>query len=295
MKSFFQKRLWVVLLATLSLGALTILSLSLNEVPFNEGRRYGPKQPADGPATSPQDVVNIFQDVNLWKAILLFVLIMLMILLVGLLLSAELRKRLFRMMLRTALTAFAVYYLMKNYGDRFLLFPQLFANQPLENPDVVNAQPPPTFQPPQVSSLFSYVVSFAFALLLIVVIWVLYRNWQKYAALHTPKTLDEIARIARTSLNDLSSGRESSDVIISCYLRMSDVVADKQKLHREIAMTPQEFAVRLERAGLPGDAVRRLTRLFEMVRYGDRKSAPKDVTEAVSCLNTILYYCGETI
>jgi hypothetical protein len=60
-------------------------------------------------------------------------------------------------------------------------------------------------------------------------------------------------------------------------------------------MTPNEFAIRLERAGLPGDAVRRLTRLFEMVRYGDRKSAPKDISEAVTCLNTILHYCGETI
>jgi hypothetical protein len=94
-------------------------------------------------------------------------------------------------------------------------------------------------------------------------------------------------------LNDLNTGRDSSDVIINCYLRMSDVVADKRKLQREIAMTPQEFALRLERAGLPGDAVGRLTRLFEIVRYGDRKSAPKDVNEAVSCLNTILHYCGE--
>ena len=53
--------------------------------------------------------------------------------------------------------------------------------------------------------------------------------------------------------------------------------------------------LRLERAGLPGDAVRRLTRLFETVRYGDKRSAPKDVSEAVNCLNTILHYCGETI
>ena len=48
-------------------------------------------------------------------------------------------------------------------------------------------------------------------------------------------------------------------------------------------------------AGLPGDAVRRLTRLFESVRYGDRKSPPKDVNEAVTCLNTILHYCGEPV
>jgi hypothetical protein len=76
---------------------------------------------------------------------------------------------------------------------------------------------------------------------------------------------------------------------------MSDVVSNKRHLHRAIAMTPHEFALRLEQAGLPGDAVSRLTRLFEAVRYGDRKSSPKDVNEAVNCLTTILHYCGEPV
>ena len=84
-------------------------------------------------------------------------------------------------------------------------------------------------------------------------------------------------------------------MIINCYLKMSDVVSEKRKLRREIAMTPQEFALRLERAGLPGDAVRRLTGLFEMVRYGDRKSAPKDVTEGGELFNAILRSCGEVV
>jgi hypothetical protein len=123
----------------------------------------------------------------------------------------------------------------------------------------------------------------------------LYRGWRKYQASRNEKPLDEIARIARSSLDDLTSGRNSTDVIINCYLRMSDVVSNTRQLHRDIAMTPHEFALRLERAGLPGDAVGRLTRLFEGVRYGDRKSGPKDVNEAVSCLKTILHYCGEPV
>jgi hypothetical protein len=127
------------------------------------------------------------------------------------------------------------------------------------------------------------------------VLWGLYRGWKKYRLRHAEQPLDEIARIARSSLDDLASGRNSSDVIINCYLRMSDVVSSRRQLHRDIAMTPHEFALRLERAGLPGDAVNRLTRLFEAVRYGDRKSAPKDITEAVNCLKTILHYCGEPI
>jgi hypothetical protein len=60
-------------------------------------------------------------------------------------------------------------------------------------------------------------------------------------------------------------------------------------------MTPAEFASRLQEAGLPGDAVRRLTRLFEGVRYGQRKVGPKDVNEAVACLTAILQYCGEPV
>jgi hypothetical protein len=149
--------------------------------------------------------------------------------------------------------------------------------------------------PSEISPTFSYLISFGVALLLLVILWVLYRGWQRYIALSNKKPLEEIARIARSSLKDLSSGRDSSDVIINCYLRMSDIVSNKRHLHRSIAMTPHEFALRLEQAGQPADAVSRLTRLFEGVRYGDRKSSAQDVREAVSCLTTILHYCGEPV
>ena len=92
-------------------------------------------------------------------------------------------------------------------------------------------------------------------------LWALYRGWRDTSSDNTKKPLEEIAKIARSSLDDLSSGRNSSDVIINCYLRMSDVVSSRRQLQREIAMTPHEFALRLEQAGLPGDAVTRLTRL----------------------------------
>ena len=105
----------------------------------------------------------------------------------------------------------------------------------------------------------------------------------------------KIAGIARSSLRDISSGRDSTDVIINCYFRMSDVVADKRNLNRSAAMTPHEFAGRLEQAGLPGDAVRRLTRLFEKVRYGGHRTDSSAVNEAVACLTTILHYCGEAV
>src|SRR5215216_1232828 len=283
MRSFLRKKLWIILLATLALGALTVLALSLDEVPFNEGQRYGQSEAAAPPPVSAQDVTDAWVNIPFWKQLVVWGLVSLMVLLVGLLLSPELRKRLFKLLFRMAVTVAGMYYLFKFYGDRIFNLQQL-GHAAAQPGDAANTQPVPTFQPPQISPMFSYLVSFGFALLWIAVMWGLYQGWKKYVALNTKKPLDEIAHIARSSLNDLRSGRESSDVIINCYLRMSDVVADKRHLQREVAMTPQEFALRLERAGLPGEAVRRLTRLFEMVRYGDRKSAPKDVNEAVSCL-----------
>jgi hypothetical protein len=217
-----------------------------------------------------------------------------MVILVGLLLSPQSRKRLYQIFLRVAVAALAMYFLVKNYPAslRGLFDWQQLGGDPAS---AANAPPMPEFQPPHVTPVFSYFVSFLCALAWVAVMWALYRGWKRYTAMSIRQPLSEIANIARSSLNDLSSGYDTSDVIINCYLRMSDVVADKRKLHREIAMTPQEFAVRLERAGLPADAVRRLTGLFEMVRYGDRKSAPRDVTEAVSCLNAILRSCGEAV
>jgi hypothetical protein len=222
-------------------------------------------------------------------------LLFLLVLLVGYLLPPEMRKLLIRRFIRLALTFWAILYFFENYSH---LIPGLnleVAEAPSGQGGNVQTVEAPAFVPTEISPTFSYLISFAVALLLLVILWVLYRGWQRYIALSSKKPLEEIARIARASLKDLSSGRDSSDVIINCYLRMSDVVSNKRHLHRSIAMTPHEFALHLEQAGLPADAVSRLTRLFEGVRYGDRKSSPKDVKEAVSCLTTILHYCGEPV
>jgi hypothetical protein len=225
-----------------------------------------------------------------WQQIVFWGLAGLMLVLIGLLLSPEMRKRLLRIFIRVAATFWALYFLIK----RGIIGPNFFGNgQAAPSSDLV--VPVPAFEPPQVSPTVSYLISFVFALIFLVVIWILYRGWKRYISLNTKKSLDEIAKIARSSLNDLTSGRNSSDVIVNCYLRMSDVVSDKRQLYRTTAMTPHEFAQHLEQAGLPGDAVRRLTRLFEGVRYGARKSGPQDINEAVSCLKTILHYCGEPV
>ena len=74
---------------------------------------------------------------------------------------------------------------------------------------------------------------------------------------------------------------------------MSRAVEKRHGLTRDVAMTSSEFARRLEMAGLPSEAVHTLTRLFESVRYGARRSTADEIDQAVKCLTVILNFCGE--
>jgi hypothetical protein len=107
--------------------------------------------------------------------------------------------------------------------------------------------------------------------------------------------LDELAQIASSSLESIQTGEDWENSIIQCYQRMSAVVNTRRKLSRQPAVTPTEFAYELELAGLPGEAVRRLTTLFERVRYGAKKTSRQDIHEAVDCLSTILHACHEAL
>jgi glucan phosphoethanolaminetransferase (alkaline phosphatase superfamily) len=294
MRSIFQNKLLIILLAVLALGALAVLASGIEQIRFHEAQQYSQKEAVSTEGEiSAQDVIEAWMSIPLWKQVLLWILLCMLIIIMAIMMTPEMRKRLLLFLFRLTVTMIAIYYYLKNYGANLLAKLNMNGVALTEPGSPVDTVPAPVFEPPPPSSTVSYLISFVFALLFVLTIWFMYRAWKKYLAANT-SSLKEIANIARSSLRDLSSGGDSSDVIIKCYLRMADVVADKRQLRREQAMTPQEFAMRLERAGLPGDAVQRLTRLFEAVRYGDRKSGPKEVNEAVGCLNTILYYCGET-
>ena len=294
MRSFFQNKRWVLLISTLAVGALTVLAIGLRDVSFREAQPFGQRE-ADTIQARP-NLGEILSEVSVQSQILLWVSLFLLVVLIAVLLSREMRKRFIRLFIRMAFTYWALYFFFTRYGDRIASLGQAlnFAgdNQPANG---AGALPPPVFEPPQETAWISYLVSLLFILLVAFLAWRFSRFWREYTRRAGSNSLEEIAKIARSSLRELSSGRESTDVIMNCYFRMSDVVADKRKLQRSAAMTPAEFAVRLEHAGLPGEAVKGLTRLFESVRYGGHRSGPREANEAVACLTTILHYCGETV
>jgi hypothetical protein len=76
-----------------------------------------------------------------------------------------------------------------------------------------------------------------------------------------------------------------------CYYEMSRVLRQQRGIRRHQAMTPREFATFLEEAGLPTEAVRRLTELFEQVRYGAKSPGRDEGAQALACLETIVEFC----
>jgi hypothetical protein len=271
-----------------------VLAVGLSDVPFRGAQTFRREENARAPGAVPQNLINSMVDIPLWQQISLLLLILIMIVLISALLSPELRKRLILIIIRVGITYWAFYIVFTRYRDMLM---QMGLNPSLQQAGgaSTSADVPPQFLPPQTISLTSYLVSFGIAILLILLAWKLFKFWQEYRASNAGLPLHKIARIARSSLNDLSSGRDSTDVIMNCYFRMSDVVESKRNLSRSKSMTPAEFALRLEQAGLPSDAVNRLTRLFERVRYGGYRSGTTEVNEAVSCLTTILHHCGEAV
>ncbi|WKZ38905.1 MAG: DUF4129 domain-containing protein [Anaerolineales bacterium] len=157
------------------------------------------------------------------------------------------------------------------------------------------AAAPQEFTPPEISNWLLYLVSLLTILSLIFAVWMAY-YWRRSRPLASRVTpLAEIGEAARLALDDLEAGLDERDAVVACYARMNEVVMRSQKIERDTSRTATEFAIRLEELGLPGSSVRRLTSLFEAVRYGARESRAVEVEEAKECLSEIAQYCGEAL
>jgi len=221
----------------------------------------------------------------LWKMLLFWLAFLVNVILFFFLLPPEVRKRIVRQVFSLAVS---VLILLMALRYHLIQLPNLSVKPP-DNGDqsASNLNPnsaAPVFHPPTMTPWLMFLISAVVLAVMLLLLWIGYRWWMRTYRQLTP--LNDIADIA---------GREWRDVIIQSYIRMGEVVSARRGLQRAQAVTPREFADRLERAGLPADAVQRLTRLFEAVRYGSRLSSQSDMNEAITCLNSILQACGVSL
>jgi hypothetical protein len=106
-----------------------------------------------------------------------------------------------------------------------------------------------------------------------------------------PSPLAELADQAEDAVKAIRTGADLRDTVVLCYYRMSQTLQEQRGIWRERDMTPREFETYLARSGIPGEHVRRLTRLFEKVRYGAKTVGAEDERQALSSLGAIVEYC----
>jgi len=109
--------------------------------------------------------------------------------------------------------------------------------------------------------------------------------WRKFRARSSP--LEQVAEEARKTIDEIRSGVDLKEGIIKCYYEMTRVLSEERGLKRRQTMTTREFEKQLEEAGLVSGHVKRLTRLFELVRYGSKDLGEREEREALDCLSAI--------
>ena len=282
----------LLLFCFIVLAAISLLASSLHDVRFQPGRSLPTHPSSDNPILL--QAPEVLEKTPLWKLLLFWLAFVVNMILFFYLLPPEVRKRILRQVISFSVGSLILLIALRY---RILQLPGLNSN-----PENIPGQPPPgqessqaapIFHPPLVTPWMTYLISVGILLGLLILAWIVTR-WQLRSRTHRYGSLKTIANIAQTSLDDLASGRDWGDIIIQSYARMSEVVSARRGLQRPDAATPREFAERLEHAGLPAEAVNRLTILFESVRYGTRKSDESDINEATACLASILQSCGES-
>jgi hypothetical protein len=290
MKRLLESKASVALMAITGLIAMLLLSAALRDLTFRLPEPFSFNLGGLLSLSSAGPAVNI----PVWRYVVFGGLLFLILAAILFFLDPELRKRILLRLLRFGLEMLALWILL-NYAYQRGSLKLLLNLSPAAgaSDSAATAQAgAPVYIPPQISPWLVLAVSFVIGLALVLLGWFIYTRRPK---LRAGQALDEVAGIAREALNELQPGHNWDDAIVRAYIRMNEVVTSERGLTRQPGSTPSEFAERMERIGLPGEAVRTLTRLFEAVRYGGKISSRAERDLAAAALGAILSNSGRRV
>jgi hypothetical protein len=106
--------------------------------------------------------------------------------------------------------------------------------------------------------------------------------------------LPELSETAQQTVQQIDAGGNFANAVLRCYAEMSRTLSDCRGIRHGYAMTPREFEAFLSEFGLPAEPVHQLTRIFEMVRYGNKAPRKDDEAIAIASLQVIVTACQHT-
>jgi VanZ family protein len=279
----------LILYLGIAIASIILLSTGLSELDFRSGRplnllglllqRIGSVRAAPPARLDTGDT-----SIDLLRVIFWIALIFSIIYAIG---SSRFRRQ----VLRTFLTVIFFVLAIDILRER-LQFGDLLSNQSAESAAAgqggAGLPNPPTFitNPP---TWFLLIVNLLLVLIFLGALWLLWRLLRP-----KPDTQALLVQEARAALTDLQAGGDLKNVVLRCYARMCRVLRESRNIERRRAMTPREFERHLAEIGLRDEHIRRLTRLFEGVRYGAKPSGRPEEREAIACLTAIVQNYEET-
>ena len=283
-----NQRTLTLLQLTVALAALLLLAAGMGGLRFEPGRdldlwgllignlRPMPLSPQPGSAGS--------LTIEPWMRIAFWLL--LAFTLAYALVSPEGRRRLFTTLIFVLLVLFIADRYRERVQEQSPETPvtEGLGDLPAADPALIPEPPPFITDPPL---WLTWAVDGVIALLFFFLLWYL---WRRLRPKPDPQSL--LVEEAASALAELEAGGDLRDVVLRCYAQMSAVLKASHRVERRQAMTPREFESHLAAAGLRDEHIHRLTRLFEMVRYGNQGSSGKTAQEASDCLQAIVQTYG---
>ena len=282
-----RRRLWTLVLLGIAVAAMVVLSAGLARLELLPGQPYS----LGGSLEVRPDVLTL-PPVGQVPVILrvLFVLVLLLtpVSIVYLIVSPRARKQ----VLRTVAFCVAFIFIIQLIRERLR---SLNGEAELTSSD--GSLPPGSFLTPPTAEFVasppawlilaaSLALALLIALILAGVVW-----WVWLRRRRAANALEQLAQEAQEALEVLQAGGDLRDSVLRCYFEMNRVLREQRGITRPEPTTPREFEKQLEQAGLPGEHVRRLTRLFEDVRYGAKVSGEHEERQAIACLTAIVEHC----
>ncbi|HVU14572.1 MAG TPA: DUF4129 domain-containing protein [Phototrophicaceae bacterium] len=157
-------------------------------------------------------------------------------------------------------------------------------------PPESNGIPPsvfPTEPPPWLTVAVIAVFAAAVIAVILLIFWLRNRNQPK-----ADLTMIALVEAAQSTIESIQAGGDLKYTVIRCYQEMMRVVREQRGIAREDTMTVREFEDELISRGLPSEAIRTLTRLFEQVRYGSLPTTDADEAVALGALTDIVNAIG---
>jgi len=281
MTALRRRKLLIFTLALVFVISLFLLATSLSRLQFSPGRVYSlpprggaaQENPPPLPGNRWMDYLNLI----FWSACGL--------LLIGALIAAIISKEYRREFLITALVALILFVGLYSF---FHAHPQRQPFEPApsrpgaELPQQPTETPLRPVNPPHWSSFLLFLLVLGGAGLLA------WRFLPRFLR-REENPLSGLADLAGEAAAELRGGAVVRDTVLRCYREMSELLSKRGRIPPDLrrVLTAREFEEHLRAVGVRDEHIARLSRLFELVRYGGRASSPKEATEAIACLEAI--------